>query len=413
MSEIIKCPNCGHSIDINKALSDELGAKFEAKQKEFEIETLKKRKEWSSAFEDLKKQKADFDEKLKIETEKAIQKELAILENTIKTSTQKEYLLQMQSLQKELNEKTQKISEFHLQTAQFEQLKRQNIELEAKYKAQAEATINEKLKLERESIAKTLTEENELKFKQKDEELNLLKKEIDRLNLKSQTSSQQLTGETQELAIEEWLRVHFPLDEIEEIKKGSLGADCLQMVNTRHMIGCGKIYYESKRTKSFQPSWIEKFKRDMREKGADIGILVTQTMPQGLERMSLIDGVWVCTFTEFKGLCAVIRENIIELAQTKTNIQNRGEKMQMLFSYLTGNEFKMQVEAIVEAFITMQNDLESEKRSMMRIWKSREKQIEKAHDNAINMYASIKGIAGSKIAKIDILELSYENSDLK
>ena len=223
---------------------------------------------------------------------------------------------------------------------------------------------------------------------------------------KQEQGSMQMQGEVQELAIEEWLAAQFPLDTIEEIKKGARGGDCIQVVNTRSRQNCGKIYYESKRTKDFQPSWIEKFKADMREKGADIGVLVTEAMPSDFDRMGIKDGIWICTYEEFKGLCAVLRESMLQISLAVSSQENKGDKMHMLYDYLTSNTFRMQVEAIVEGFSTMKNDLESEKRSMQRIWKQREKQIDKVTTNTIDMYGSIKGIAGNAIQSVRALELT-------
>ena len=199
----------------------------------------------------------------------------------------------------------------------------------------------------------------------------------------------------------------YPFDTIDEVKKGARGADCMQIVHTRESQNCGKIYYESKRTKDFQKSWIEKFKADMREKGADIGVLVTDVMPSDMQRMGLYEGIWICSFEEFKGISAVLREQIIKIHHAMKSQENKTDKMSLLYGFLTSNEFKMQIEAIVEAFTTMQSDLDSEKRSMQRIWKQREKQIEKVLDNTINMYGSIRGIAGNAIGNIKALELGY------
>jgi hypothetical protein len=222
---------------------------------------------------------------------------------------------------------------------------------------------------------------------------------------KQEQGSMQLQGEVQELAIEEFLASQFPLDNIEEIKKGARGGDCLQTVNTRQLQNCGTIYYESKRTKDFQPKWIEKFKADIRDKGADIGVLVTEVMPSDLERMGMKDGIWICDYNEFKGLSAVLRQSIIQLSTALGSQENKGDKMNMLYDFLTGNTFRMQVEAIVEGFTQMKSDLESEKRSMQRIWKQRDKQIEKVITNTIDMYGSIKGIAGNAIQTVKALEL--------
>ena len=223
---------------------------------------------------------------------------------------------------------------------------------------------------------------------------------------KQEQGSMQLQGEVQELAIEEWLMAQFPLDTIEEVKKGARGGDCIHIVNTRTRQNCGKIYYESKRTKDFKSGWIDKFKADMREKGADVGVLVTEAMPAGFERMGIMDGVWVCCYEEFKGLCTVLRETVIQLNTAISSQENKGDKMQMLYDFLTSTTFRMQVEAIVEGFSSMKSALDSEKRSMQRIWKEREKQIDKVITSTIDMYGSIKGIAGNAVQSVKALELS-------
>ena len=199
---------------------------------------------------------------------------------------------------------------------------------------------------------------------------------------------------------------------VKEIKKGARGGDCIQIVNTRARQNCGTIYYESKRTKDFQFSWIEKFKADIREKGANIGVLVTEVMPSDMDRMGLKEGLWICNYEEFKGLCAVLRESIVQLCMTISSQENKGDKMHMLYDYLTTNTFRMQVEAIVEGFSSMKIALDSEKRAMQRIWKEREKQIEKVITNTIDMYGSIKGIAGNAIQSVKALELPEADEEL-
>ena len=222
---------------------------------------------------------------------------------------------------------------------------------------------------------------------------------------KSEQGSMQLQGEIQELAIEEYLMSNFPLDSIEEIKKGARGGDCVQIVQTRENANCGKIYYESKRTKEFQPAWIEKFKTDIRRIGADTGVIVTQAYPKGMDRMGLKNGIWICSFEEFKSLSHVLRDSIIKIDAVKSSQLNKGDKMEMLYEYLTSNEFKLQVEGIVEGFTQMQTDLQKEKNAMHKIWNQREKQIQKVLLNTTGMYGSIRGLAGSSVARIDSLEL--------
>ena len=412
----INCPNCSVQIDINDVLYHQLESKYKnehlAQKKELEAEIEAKRKEYKAHLDSLKIKEEEFkeqQEKFEEEIKKATQIELKAQKKQLQDSLRKEILDEqneaMESLQKELENKSNQVKELNTAKIEIEKLKREKEEMESAILAKAELSLNEKLREEKEKIQKSIDEQNELKFRQKDEQLKQLQEQLQIAQRKAEQGSMQLQGEVQELAIEEYLQAKFPLDTIEEIKKGIRGADCMQIVNTRDAQNCGKIYYESKRTKEFQKSWIEKFKADMREKGADIGVLVSDVMPNDMDRMGLYEGVWICSFEEFKGLSTVLREQIIKINQAMKSQENRSDKMGLLYSYLTSNEFKMQIEAIVEAFSSMQTDLDSEKRAMQRIWKQREKQIEKVLDNTINMYGSIKGIAGNAIGNIKALEL--------
>jgi len=241
--------------------------------------------------------------------------------------------------------------------------------------------------------------------------INQLKDQLSAAQRKAEQGSMQLQGEVQELAIEDWLRSEFPLDRIEEIKKGQQGADCLQHINTRQQQDCGSIYYESKRTKAFSPAWIEKFKADIQSKKATIGVLVTQTMPKDMPQLGQVNGIWVCTFEEFKNLSKVLRQSVIRLSNALVTQENKGDKMEMIYDFFTGNEFRMQVESIVEAFTQMQTDLNTEKRAIQRTWKQREKQIDKVIQNTVEMYGSVKGIAGSAVQAIPMLELNDEDNE--
>ena len=414
----IKCPNCGTEIDINEVLYHQLENKYKnehlAEKKKLEAEIEAKRKEYKTHLdslkakeEEFKEQKEKFEEEIKKATQIQLKAERVKLQENLRKEILDEQSESMAMLQKQLEEKSNQVKELNVAKAQIGQLQREKEEMESAIMAKAELALNEKLKLEKEKIQKATDEQNELKLRQKDEQLRQLQEQLQIAQRKAEQGSMQLQGEVQELAIEEWLKEKYPFDTIDEVKKGARGADCMQIVHTRESQNCGRIYYESKRTKDFQKSWIEKFKADMREKGADIGVLVTDVMPSDMQRMGLYEGIWICSFEEFKGLSAVLREQIIKIHHAMKSQENKTDKMSLLYGFLTSNEFKMQIEAIVEAFTTMQSDLDSEKRSMQRIWKQREKQIEKVLDNTINMYGSIRGIAGNAIGNIKALELEY------
>jgi hypothetical protein len=414
-NEQIKCPNCGTNIDVTNILSHQLEAEYQAKyQAQIHSEQVKmnelvdKLREEKLAFEEKKKRENElFHERL----EKSIIEESSRIEEKLKIKIAEEQGAQMDALQKELNEKSAQVSELNNTKAEVQRLKREKEEAQSIAQLAAETKMNEILQVEKEKIKKLVEDNNEMKIKELQKKLDDQRTLTEEMKRKQEQGSMQLQGEVQELAIEEWLGVQFPLDTIEEIKKGARGGDCIQIVNTRSDQNCGKIYYESKRTKDFQPGWIAKFKADMREKGADIGVLVTEAMPAELQRMGMKDGVYVCTYEEFKGLSGVLRETVIQVHAALGSQVNRGDKMHMLYDFLTSNNFRMQVEAIVEGFTSMKNGLETEKRSMQRIWKEREKQIEKVIMNTIDMHASIRGIAGNAIQSVKALELPGESDD--
>ncbi|BCD67354.1 DUF2130 domain-containing protein [Nitratiruptor sp. YY09-18] len=411
----IKCPNCGYEIDINQTLYEEIEKAAKAKlQKEIEEHRQAYRAELAklkAQQEEIKAKEAAIEAKVAQKAQEALAKERIKLEQELKEKIANEQASIIENLKKELQEKSNQVKELNEAKIEIEKLKRQKEEAIQQARLQAQKELNEELAKEKERLAKQIAQESELKLKEKEKQLKDLKAKLAEAQRKAELTSQQHQGEVQELAIEEYLQNQFPFDTIEEIKKGQRGADCLQIVNTRELANCGKIYYESKRTKEFQKGWIEKLKTDMRQIGADIGVIVTEAMPKDMERMGLIDGIWICSFEEFKALSFILRQHIIQLALTTRSMQNRSDKMSLLYRYLTSNEFKMQIEAIVEGFTQMQEDLDKEKRAMQRLWKQREKQLQKVLDSTISLYGSIKGIAGNAIGHIELLSLPYEEDD--
>lgn len=408
----IKCPNCGTSIDVNDILKHQLEDKIRA---EYQQKANEQAKEMIAKNEALDKAKAEFEAKKKQENElfaerleketKAAEKEIAA---KLKAKLEEENKDRVAEMEKELSEKSEKLRELNKMEGEIAKLQREKLEMKDAIEAAAQKQLNETLTVEREKIRKQEDDKNELKFKELQKQLEEQKKLTEEMKRKQEQGSMQLQGEVMELAIEEWLATQFPLDTIDEIKKGANGADCLQVVNTRELQNCGSIYYESKRTKAFQPTWIEKFKNDIRIKKANLGVLVTEVLPNGMDRMGMKDGIWICTYEEFKGLSGVLRQSLIQISQAMQSQENKGDKMAMLYDFLTSNEFHLQMEGIVEGFSQMQTDLNAEKRSMQRIWSQREKQIDKVIANAINMYGSIRGIAGNAVQTIKALELDNE-----
>lgn len=413
----IQCPNCGTTIDVNDILKHQLEDSI---RKEFQQKANAQAKELELKNEQFEKAKTEFEAKKKHENElfaERLEREKKVAEKEIteklKTKLDEENKDRLLLMEKELSEKSEKLRELSKMQGEIAKLQREKLEMKDAIQAEAEKQLNATLVLERDKIRKQEEEKNELKIKEYQKQSDDQKKLIEEMKRKQEQGSMQLQGEVMELAIEEWLANNFPLDTIDEIKKGANGADCLQIVNTRELQNCGSIYYESKRTKAFQPAWIEKFKNDIRTKRANIGVLVTEVMPAGMDRMGMRDGIWICTYEEFKGLSAVLRQSLIQVSQAVQAQENKGDKMSMLYDFLTSNEFRLQIEGIVEGFTQMQSDLDSEKRAMQRIWKQREKQIEKVIHNTLGMYGSIRGIAGNAVQTVRALELDFIEGEEK
>jgi hypothetical protein len=411
----IKCPECGHEFDISDVLYDQvehdLKAQYEARLKTERDRFRAQSEKLAGEREQLEKAREEQRDAVQRAIREGLAKERDALRRKISAEVQEEESARLKSLQEELDRKSEQVKEFHKAQAEIERLKRAMDEAASKAEADAQRKLNEMLTAEREKIHKDEEERQTLKIREKDHLIEQLKKQMADMQRKAEQGSMQVQGEVQETAIEEWLAGAYPLDTVEEIKKGARGGDCIQVINTRSATNCGKIYYESKRTKAFQPAWIEKFKADVREKGANIGVLVTEAMPTDMPQMGQRDGVWVCTFADLPSLSAVLRDSLITIHRVLAGQENRGDKMSLVYDFVTSDEFRMQVDAIVEGFTQMQTDLETEKRAMARIWKQREKQIEKVLLNTSNMYGAIKGIAGNAIPAVKRLELPGAEDD--
>ncbi len=391
VSNLSTCPNCGHTFDAGEALQKHLDIELKKQKEVLEKANLLVLDEANKKF-DLAKKEFEEVEKRKL---------WAIAQ----TKAEEKIQIQLKALNDENKEKQARIIEAEKKEVALMQKEKQLIEQQELFS----------LNMQKEVLKKTQEIEEQAK-KKKDEEFDLVKKEYekkleDQMNLvremqrKAEQGSMQLQGEIQELALETLLSQAFIYDHIEEVKKGIRGADAIQTVVNALGAKCGKIIYESKRTQSFSNDWIDKLKEDQRAVGAELAVIVTQTMPSKMERFGEKDGVWICNFSEVKGVVYVLRQILIQSYQSSSSQENKTEKMGVLYNYLIGNQFKHQIEAIVEGFSSLKEELDKEKRAMQRIWKEREIQIEKVINNTVDMYGSIKGIAGNAIAPIKYLEL--------
>ncbi len=405
----VTCPECNCKIEVDRILHQQIEERIKQEYKNKHVEETKRLEEQKTK---LDREKEELQKTIQDSVNQKVEAEKKILKDKLKEDIEAEQSEQFKSLQQELSEKSGQLKNYHKSLAEVEKLKREKDELKDKIEAETQQKLSEQLAIEKEKIQKSEQDKNELKISEKEKIISQLNEKLIEAQRKAEQGSQQLQGEVQEIAIEEFLKGAFPLDTVEEVKKGKKGADCLQIVNTDYSQNCGSIYYESKRTKNFQNSWIEKLKQDMRARQASIGVLVTETMPSSMDIMGQIDGIWVCSLQEFKSLSHVLRESLIKVSDALVSQDNKGDKMSLMYDYLTSEEFKNHIKDMADAFIDMQNDLESEKRAMEALWKKREKQNQKVRMNLNLMYGSVKGIAGNSIGTIKTLELPTAEDEI-
>jgi hypothetical protein len=385
---IIHCPKCNHAFEpgdsIREEVQNELRGQMKEWQKQKEIET--------AALIEAEKKKMHAD-----------------LENNLKKNIAAEYETQLQQFQKNATEAETKLQAARAKEVAFLQkeqdLKTKEAELELTLQRQL---IEERGKLQ-EQLAKEEAEKNNLKeqqfamrTKELEKQIEDQKKLVEEMRRKQEQGSMQLQGEVQELMLEELLQTTFPFDKIEEVGKGVRGADCIQVVRNQFGNESGKIIYESKRTKDFANEWIEKLKSDMRTLGADVAIIVTQTLPKDMDRFGEKDGVYICTFTEVRSVALLLRNALLKIAEAKKSQENKGDKMVMLYDYLISSEFSEQWKAIREGFMSMKLSIQKERDTMEKLWKAREKQLEKVLLNAAHIKGSVEGIAGADAVNLSI-----------
>lgn len=410
--QVIVCPQCGTEIDVNEVLykniSKELERKYIEKNNLSQKEYEQKLSELKKSEESIKKQAAELNEKIDAGVSAKLKMEKSKLESELRLEIKAESDGAIKSLQDDLNRKSEQVKELNQAKVEIERLKREKEEVISEVSITKEKELTERLAQEREKISKQMHDENQLKDEENKKTIGDLTTQIAELKRRAEQGSMQLQGEVQELVIENELRAIYPLDTIEEIRKGVSGADILQTVISNTGECCGKIYYESKRTKAFNQEWIKKFKDDNLQICADALVLITETLPNG-NIFSFMDGVYVVSFKEFKAVTAFIRNFLLKIAENNVSNANRGTKEEMLYNYLTSNEFKSQFEAITTNFVALKDSLYKEKLRTEKIFREREKQIDVILTNMVGFHGSIKGIAGASVSDFLLIEESGGN----
>lgn len=400
----IKCPNCKHEFPIGNALAMEIENEIRGKYiKRFNDDKTKLDAEKAQLMREAEHLKVQVENQDQLLNDK-LRSAKGQLEQEAHKKANAELQTEMEMLNKELTEKTQKLKESRNKELELMQKQKEIQEREEGLKLELEKQMLERQKEIEEKTKKLEGERYELKIKELEKKLEDQRELAETMRRKAEQGSMQLQGEVQELALEDMLRATFPFDQIEEVAKGVKGADCMQLVRNSQAQICGKIIYESKRTKAFTTDWIEKLKSDMRTQQADIAVIVTETLPKDMPAFGFKDGVWICRYTEVKPLAYILRDTLLRIQLALVSQENKGDKMHMLYDYLTANEFRQNIEAVVEGFLALKDGINKEKIQMEKIWKEREKQLEKVLLNTTQFYGSIKGIAGNAIGELRMLE---------
>jgi hypothetical protein len=421
MSTEIKCPNCAHSFPIEEVMAEEYKKDLREKMVSF---TRQKDDEYNKKLTEFslqqKQQEQLFEQQQKAREQEYLQKLAAEkkqlqteLEESLRKRIATDFENKLQMLDHSNKENEEKLRLARAKELEFLKKESAMREKEADMELKIQRTLQEqrgelieqirKQELEKTNIKDT---EHQLRVKELEKQLDDQKKLAEEMKRKAEQGSMQLQGEVQELILEELLRNSFPFDLISEVGKGVRGADCVHQVRNQFGQECGKIIYESKRTKDFSHEWIEKLKKDMRSMGVDVAVIVTQCYPKGMDCFGEKDGVWICSFDEVKAVSYILRDGILKLYSAAKSQENRGDKMHMLYDYLTSNEFSEQWKAIREGFMSMKLSIQRERDAMEKLWKAREKQLEKVLLNAAHIRGSVEGIAGT-----DSIQLSLTDDD--
>jgi hypothetical protein len=412
----ITCPNCKTEIRLTESLAAPLIAatrqQFERQlaQKDEDIARREqglrdKEKQIAEAKRHLEEQVADqVAAQLKAERARVVAEESKKAKQAAATELEGK-ARELAELQEVLKSRDEKLAE--AQRAQVELIKKQRELDDAKRELEltVEKRVQEGLTKIRSQAKREAEDEQKLKVMEKEQTIAAMQKQIEDLKRRAEQGSQQLQGEVQELELENLLRAKFPFDSIEPVPKGEFGGDVLQRVVSQSGQPCGTMLWEFKRTKNWSDAWLAKLRDDQRTAKAEVSILVSQALPKGVETFEVVDGVWVTHPRAALPVAAILRQTLLQVSLARQVSEGQQTKTEMVYQYLTGPRFRQRVEAIVEAFSSMQEDLDKERKAIMKQWAKREEQIERVMGATVGMYGDLQGIAGKSLQEIEGLEL--------
>ena len=413
----ITCPRCKHEIKLTESLAAPLiestRRKFEKRLVQKDVDIAERESLLRKREEELSKEKETIDDQVaeKLRKERAtISAEEARKARQILATDLEQKTKEITDLQDILKRRDEKLAEAQKAQAGFMEKQRELDDAKRELELTIEKRVQEGLAVTRDQAKKEAEESLTLKVKEKEETIASMQRQIEDLKRKADQGSQQLQGEVQELELEELLSAKFPLDTIKPVPKGEHGGDVLHVVNGPLGQPCGTILWESKRTKNWSDGWLTKLRDNQRTARAELAVIISQTLPKGMETFDMMDGVWVTHPRAALPIAVTLRHTLIEIATVRQASDGQQTKMEMVYQYLTGPRFRQRVEAIVEAFSSMQDDLHKEKKAINRQWAKREEQIERVMQATVGMYGDFQGIAGKTLQEIEGLELRALNA---
>lgn len=414
MSETVTCPKCQYEIEVTEVLATQLRAKM---QSEFNEAARSKETEYAAREAKLNEQKQQLERAkstIDDEVKTRLEKQREQLTKDLLQKAKEDVAVDLKSAQSELLEIRTKLAQSQTQELELRKQKRELESQKAALELEVAQRVDAEIAKARDAARQQVLEERQLKEAEKDAKITDLLKQIDEMKRRAEQGSQQLQGEVLEIDLEESLRRAFPLDDIAEVSKGASGADVKHTVRDRTIGECGCILWESKRTKKWNGEWLAKLRDDQRAAKAQIAILVSDQLPADVQSFALVDGIWVTNRACALNLAMALRSGLVQVAASRRALEGQQGKMEILYNYLSSDQFKHRIEGIIEPFMTMRSQLEKEKATMQTRWAERDKQLDRALASTCGLYGDLGGIIGHSLPNIEQLsgaESGIEQSD--
>ena len=407
----VVCPQCKVEIKLTESLAapllESIRREYEQRLTQKDTDIAKREQALAARAQSLEKAQQTLErqvaEKIELERGRIVAEEARNAKIALGGELDQK-TKEIHTLQDILKQNNAKLAEAQNAQADVIRKQRELDDARREFELTIEKRVQADLGAEREKAKKEAEEELKLKVMEKDQTITAMQKQIEELKRRAEQGSQQLQGEVLELELEALLAAKFPRDSIQPVPKGEFGGDVLHRVFGPANQICGTILWESKRTKNWSDGWLPKLREDQRAAKAEIAVIISQALPKDIETFGFIDGVWVADPKVALPVAMSLRHTLIEVACTRQASEGQQTKMEMVYGYLTGPRFRQRVQAIVEAFSSMRDDLDREKKAITRQWAKREEQIARVMNATVGMYGDLQGIAGKTLQEIEGLE---------